>query len=319
VSGSVYLPPPIACESLAEVSARCGVLCDASGLDSLPGGRVYGSGIVLTPDGASIIADLTHDFGHATGDGHWLKSFRYIREPVAVKGRTAVVAVNLGSGYAHWLLEELPRMLRVNQTGADNVIAHAGSPFIREVWAHAGFTQRVIPVARHSHYACETLLLPALIIPGAQQVASLNAFARSCELPRTAFGENLYITRESAARRRVTNEDELGSALAARGFTKLRLESLTWVEQVAAFSRAKVIVAPHGAGLANLVFCQPGTRVVEFFHPAYANTCYANLCRHARLDYRSTLPRGEVPPVYDRSAGRLDIVADIAGILSALD
>ena len=34
-------------------------------------------------------------------------------------------------------------------------------------------------------------------------------------------------------------------------------------EQIDAFSRARVIVAPHGAALANLVFAPPGATLVE--------------------------------------------------------
>ena len=34
-------------------------------------------------------------------------------------------------------------------------------------------------------------------------------------------------------------------------------------ETMLTFYRARVIVAPHGAGLANMLFCRPGTRIIE--------------------------------------------------------
>jgi capsular polysaccharide biosynthesis protein len=52
-------------------------------------------------------------------------------------------------------------------------------------------------------------------------------------------------------------------------------------EQAACLAAAKVVVAPHGAGLTNLVFCTPGTKVIEIFSPAYVPYCYwmiSNLC-----------------------------------------
>ena len=42
-------------------------------------------------------------------------------------------------------------------------------------------------------------------------------------------------------------------------------------EQVELFVYADVVVAPHGAGLTNLLFCREGTRIVEIFPPTYIN------------------------------------------------
>lgn len=318
MNGRVYLPPPSACESLDSVLARCGGTRDARGAREftvLPGGRVYGAGIVLSPDGGAIISEFAHDFGSAGTGRHWLQDYGQIRPPVRIAGRTAVVAVNLGAGYAHWLLEELPRWLALREIAVDNVIAHTGARFIQEVLALAALPARVISVSRHAHFECATLVIPALIAPDAGMIAALNAFARAQSLPASEFGEKLYISREHAGRRRVRNEPALWAQLAARGFSKLHLETLSWREQVSAFSAAKCVVAPHGAGLANLVFCRPGTRIVEFFHPHYVNRGYERLSRTAELDYRTACP---ADAGCDPKAGRLDIEADIPALLETL-
>jgi len=52
------------------------------------------------------------------------------------------------------------------------------------------------------------------------------------------------------------------------------LESLTVAQQAMTFQSARVVIAPHGAGLTNLVFCRPKTIVIEIFSPAYINCCY---------------------------------------------
>ena len=44
---------------------------------------------------------------------------------------------------------------------------------------------------------------------------------------------------------------------------------------------ASVVLAPHGAGLSNIVFCQPGTKIIELFAPTYVPPCYriiSNIC-----------------------------------------
>lgn len=314
-----HYPPPVSYETLDAVLPRYGAARDERGVVVLAGGRVYDAGIVLTPDGATVISDLTRNFGYR-GDGrHWLQNYRWMGQPTPVEGRTAVVAVNLGKGYAHWLLEELPRWLSLRADDAENVIAHDRAPFIAEVCALAGFKQRVVSATRHGHWVCETLVIPPVVTMDARTVETVTAFAFGQKLPVSGFGEKLYITRENATRRRVSNEGELWAQLERRGFVKLSLEAMSWLEQVAAFAAARVVVAPHGAGLANVVFCRPGARVVEFFNRSYVNPCFEHWAHAARLDYRAVVPAGAEPVGKERSANREDIVADIAGVLTAVD
>jgi hypothetical protein len=51
--------------------------------------------------------------------------------------------------------------------------------------------------------------------------------------------------------------------LAAQGFTSVVPEDLTPAEQIRLFLHADMVVGAHGAGMANLLFCPPGTRVLE--------------------------------------------------------
>ena len=73
----------------------------------------------------------------------------------------------------------------------------------------------------------------------------------------------LYISRRDSPIRPMSNEAELEGVLAGLGFRVLLLGALPLAEQVRAVRRARVIVAPHGAGLAHLLFARPGTRVLE--------------------------------------------------------
>lgn len=72
----------------------------------------------------------------------------------------------------------------------------------------------------------------------------------------------IIVSRSLARTRRLLNEDWLVKEL--EGFELVHLESLTFAEQVAMFSEARVVIAPHGAGLTNLVFGR-GIKVFEFY------------------------------------------------------
>jgi capsular polysaccharide biosynthesis protein len=75
----------------------------------------------------------------------------------------------------------------------------------------------------------------------------------------------IYISRAGSHQRRISNEEKLLPILRDYGFHVVRLEELTFGEQVGLFSNAEVIVAPNGSGLANLVFCSKGTTAIEIF------------------------------------------------------
>jgi capsular polysaccharide biosynthesis protein len=64
-------------------------------------------------------------------------------------------------------------------------------------------------------------------------------------------------------------------------------------EQAKVFAEADVIVATHGAALANLCFASPGSTVIELFAPDYVNVCYWALAQRVPgLRYRYLVGEG---------------------------
>ncbi len=290
-------------------------------LARLPGGRVFSTGIVLAPDGTSVARDVSLDFGKPFED-HWLLTEPRIPPPRPVPGTTAVIATTLAKGYGHWLLDELPRLLTLPHGEADKLIAHATQPYSRTALAHYGWMGTVLEAARRTHFRCEQLLVPSLagtvVHPTRHGLDLVTDFTAAFSAPTSPWGERLYITREGARRRRVANEPELWAKLQAAGFAKVRLEQLTWPEQINAFRHARVVVGPHGAGLANLAFCAPGTRVVELFHRAYVAGGFWRLADLRGLDYRPVVPAGNEPLAHSPVGNRLDLTADLEQVRAAL-
>ncbi len=82
----------------------------------------------------------------------------------------------------------------------------------------------------------------------------------------------LYLKRRN--NRFVANDDAIEAYLRPQGFEPVYPEDLPQAQQIALFAAARIIVATHGAGLANLMFCRAGTRVLELspdteFRPNY--------------------------------------------------
>ncbi|NES01284.1 MAG: glycosyltransferase family 61 protein, partial [Symploca sp. SIO1B1] len=94
--------------------------------------------------------------------------------------------------------------------------------------------------------------------------------------------------------RLVINEQEVISFLNQFGFTSVSLEVMTVRQQAALLAQAKVVISPHGSGLTNIVFCSPGTKVIEIFSPNYVYHCYWLLSNLVGVEYYYLL--GETLP-----------------------
>ena len=62
----------------------------------------------------------------------------------------------------------------------------------------------------------------------------------------------------------IANVDQVEAALSRYGFETVYLEGMRVADQIQLFQRAEFVIGPHGAGLANLLFCELGTKVIEF-------------------------------------------------------
>ena len=76
--------------------------------------------------------------------------------------------------------------------------------------------------------------------------------------------KKIFVTRKDALTRQLVNQEELLMALA--GFEPVELSKYSISEQMQIFDSATHVVATHGAGLANLLWCQHGTKVIEINH-----------------------------------------------------
>ncbi|AFZ44929.1 hypothetical protein PCC7418_2797 [Halothece sp. PCC 7418] len=92
----------------------------------------------------------------------------------------------------------------------------------------------------------------------------------------------LYISR-TGYRRNVVNEEAIKPILIKYGFEIYNPEEHE--NQPYDFAEATIIVGPHGAGLTNLAFCQPGTKVLELMPTDQGEPHYYTLSEAANLEY----------------------------------
>ncbi len=270
----------------------------------LPRGRIVGGrGSVIGHDG-KMLFDVSVDWAAGAHDAtrHPLLRQKRLRKAERLRGRSTVLATSESARYFHWMTDALPRLQILQKAGSlpwqkiDHFLVSEGIPAIRESLHLLGIREEAIVVTRpESHFLCDWLIVPSFpSAPGNVPPWAIE-FLRSSLMSAPARGpeERIYLSRAKASGRKISNEEEIWPLLSRRGFVRMTLEEMSLVDQIALFSRAEAVVAPHGAGLTNLVWCAPQTKVVEIFSPLYVNLCYWAIASITDADYYYLLGSAE--------------------------
>ncbi|MBP2294457.1 glycosyltransferase family 61 protein [Azospirillum rugosum] len=132
---------------------------------------------------------------------------------------------------------------------------------------------------------CETVELDELIlIPNIGEFGArprpeqLSVFGRVLSgVPTRPPHRRLYVTRRNAENRKLVNEEAIIGLLAAAGYEILDTDGMPLREQAQRFAEATHIVAAHGAGLTNLVYCDPSVSVCELQMDLYLNWLFRRI------------------------------------------
>ena len=258
------------------------------------GATVLGEGHVLA-DPATLLADTTTDF-HRHPEHHFLLAEKAVPEPVPLGGSLAVVASPGNDNYFHWTLVSVPRFQLLEQSGAapDAYYANKKHRFQREWLDMLDIPpERVVDATPATHLRPDRLILPSFFgtesLPRPEAIDFLRGFVPA---QRGNSPEKIYISRADARRRRLRNEREIEGILQKKGFKTVYPGQMGIREQMVLFAGAREIVAVHGAELTNLVYCTPGTRVVELLPPTYPNPCFRELAGLCGLCYTTLFGTG---------------------------
>jgi hypothetical protein len=265
-------------------------------------------GHILTPE-RLLLTDGSLQLGSQNPSKHKLFT-EYVTFPKKrhLKGLTTVLTGPSYRGYFHWLTDSLPRLQLIESAGysvhdIDNYIIPCGNlPAIDETLDSLEIdVSKRVEATHRANLTTDTLILPSMPAYSGNPSPESRKFLRDRFLKRADtlqhnFPKRFYVSRKDT--RRVINEPELLNALHKYGIKALFPEKFSFLEQVALFSRADLIIAPHGAALTNLLFAKPGTTVLEFFSPNYVNVCYWSISKLGKLRYSYLLGKGSNPPEY---------------------
>lgn len=212
-------------------------------------------------------------------------------EPEFLEGTTLLLGVHGAHNYYHWNVDVLPKLRVVELAGyvlddIDHIVLRDfNQKFHRDAFECLGLSEDKLYLTENAPYfQCERLLHVDLRnFVGMQMNRVVPEYLRSAFLQKPVSTRNrrLFISRANSHARPITNQDEALALVARYGFETVYMEGLSLTEQAALFNSASVIVGTHGAGLTNLVYCEPGTTVVEIYGAHVYSFFYglSNLCR----------------------------------------
>ena len=215
-------------------------------------------------------------------------------------GRTLLLSSDHAHiNFCHVVADSLPRAHLFEKAGICSydeldriIVPNYSSPGPRKLIDLMGIpTDKLLPITDFEVAECEELIAPTY--PGVDRCIPpwvIHYWQSLVPAPRKKPWRRLYVPRKKGFRA-ISNEEEILPILQEFGFEILDPGNDSPFE---AFQEAEIIVAPHGAALIHVVFCQPKTVLIELMSPLYIGIHYYTSSNSAGMDYYSIL--GTVAP-----------------------
>ena len=270
----------------------------------LKNARVWGEyGAVVTSDDV-FLSDVSREFRLINPcQDHAIFHNIMLNRSIPVSGSVAVIATAGPDTFYHWMLDILPRILFLKEAGIFEkidkfVLNNSSLPYHRQTLELLGIGEHQILNCfknRDFHIEAEQLYVPSL----PSNLNEVNAY--ECRLLKKyllpEFGQiathkRIYITRRITNTRTVLEEEKLMSYLRNYGFIMIEPEVLSFKEQMEIFNSADIIIGPHGSAFTNIIFCKPGTVLLELVPDTYLITCFYNIAAQLGVKYYGFIGKG---------------------------
>ncbi len=228
--------------------------------------------------------------------------------------------------YGHFLYDGLPwAFLLLGQLETERTFL-AGGPLAP--WQHAllrlaGLLDRYIVLRRPARFrrviASSTM---SFHVPYPSRFVRplIDTIRFRVALSGGSRSSKIFVSRRfDRVKRLLVNRDAVEQIFARHGFEIVRPEELDVVEQIAKFSAARVVAGETGAGMANIVFCDPGARILEIQPVTFVEGWTRASCLLFGHDWSAYFARAEPrPPPSEEGVTPLRFEVDLASLEQAI-
>jgi hypothetical protein len=227
------------------------------------------------------------------------------------------------SNYYHWMIESLPRLLMIKEKFPESlvIVPEPTQLYILTTIEMLGFSNLYfLHREKRDITKVSRLLLPELVYyeenendvinKDQKQNVALNrksqTFKNNIDIPKEELivsvrkkllsffpnnachpSKKIFVSRSRQQTRRLLNESEILPILEKYGFEIFYFEDMTFEEQVNLMLDTTIFISIHGANMVNILFMQPGAKVIEMMNLDYVNDAYYLLSSSLNLSYYS--------------------------------
>lgn len=228
-----------------------------------------------------------------------------------LSGLSAVARRRAAGNYGHFLIEMLPMALiahKIYQGKIDRFLLHRSEAPMLDVNLRAFRLAGISPdrlwiTGFNEPLFCHELITVRGLTEHGKYMSPL-APEQTAVIGRSVWhssARRLFVRRVPGWKRgrELDNEQEIADRLERQGYRVIDPGSLPLDEQIAMFGGADHVVGVMGAGMTNIVFCRPGTRVTMLTPANFPDVFFWFIASHRRLNYEEV--RGIQPSVEGRN------------------
>ncbi len=194
------------------------------------------------------------------------------------------------NNYFHWFTEALPKLMYVITSGKQPSVLLSNrytSAYQIRSFELMGLSYTTFI----GHVIVSRTFLPSRLAPYPAHYNPVLMEALSAKLKNEVRldldkGKRIYLSRKNAEKRKILNEEKVIALVKKYNFEICFFEEEILDNQISIMHHAEIFVSIHGAGMTNMIFSKPGTKILELsLQNQTLDKCYYNLACAMNLKY----------------------------------
>jgi len=210
-----------------------------------------------------------------------------IKQQLAIE-KCAYVQSVWGENYYHFLIDEIPNMIKINNFDKDiPIICNYNNNYIKEILDLFNFTNKIIKPISDTVINIKECILTHMSksgVPAKSELQLIRNYMKEKNIIKFE-PEELGIIIKRRNERSILNFNKIVKHLENTNIKWIVFEESSFSETIKLFSKCKYILAAHGAGLTNMLFAPEGCEIIELIPSSDPNECYHHLATCLNHNY----------------------------------